>query len=403
MCCYLYVRFELGSNSNLEIYPAELSFTMQYSSRTLSTDKDDEPTNSGEFSGDRPSIVLTDDATLAISIACSILGVVLGVCLFYLIRKLKERRGAYFSRELAYSQSSWVPVILTINVDEVLAIELSETGVANCTDVTNGKEKKYIVDPRLLRYSQPLSQSGPLSPSRRGKTHSRVAVLAHDSFMSAPLSSESKATGKELKEDDVFDKTYSNRRKMEGLPFDNNNIGDPNILSRDSALYRGQGREDSDGGGDAEGIFQSIASSSLSSRASFETDPGTTSSTSSGSSLSSSAVSSASESPRKLSMVCFSEGSLSEPPLNNSAMSGVNANNRRARRLQLDDVSTRSETMVTPSVYESKQARSSGVLKTVLQEVRYVPVVSVSSGNQDIALESSSEKKRFRRGSVITA
>ena len=377
---------------------------MQYSSRTLSTDTDDEPTNSGEFSGDRPSIVLTDDATLAISIACSILGVVLGVCLFYLIRKLKERRGAYFSRELAYSQSSWVPVILTINVDEVLAIELSETGVANCTDVTNGKEKKYIVDPRLLRYSQPLSQSGPLSPSRRGKTHSRVAVLAHDSFMSAPLSSESKATGKELKEDDVFDKTYSNRRKMEGLAFDNNNIaGDPNILSRDSAVYRGQGREDSDGGGDAEGIFQSIASSSLSSRASFETDPGTTSSTSSGSSLSSSAVSSASESPRNLSMVCFSEGSLSEPPLNNSAMSGVNANNRRARRLQLDDVSTRSETMVTPSVYESKQARSSGVLKTVLQEVRYVPVVSVSSGNQDIALESSSEKKRFRRGSVITA
>jgi hypothetical protein len=99
-------------------------------------------------------------------------------------------------------------------------------------------------------------------------------------------------------------------------------------------------------------------------------------------------------------MVCFSEGSLSEPPLTNSAMSGVSASNRRARRLQLDDVSSRSETMVTPSVYESKQARSSGVLKTVLQEVRYVPVISVS-GNQDIALESS--EKRFRRGSVITA
>jgi hypothetical protein len=371
-------------------------------SRELTSDTDDGSSHSEAYSGDRSAVVLTEDATIAISIASSILVLLVGFCLYYIIRKLNERRGVYFSRQLAYSQSSWVPVILTINVDEVLAIELSETGVADCTDVTNGKEKKYIVDPRLLRYSQPSLPSGSLSPNRRVKIHPRGA----DALMLSPSSSESKATVKEIKESDVFDKTYSIRRKIEGLPFlFDTTEGDPRVLStgdngQGSTADNGQGRENSYGGSEADGPIHSITSSTMSSRASFDMDSEVTS-TSAGSTLSSSpSSSSVSESPRNLTMVTFSHEALSESPTNTDMVGVITNSSRRARRLQQEDTS-KSETTIVPSVYESKQARASGVLKTVLQEVRYVPVVQISE-NQDANTNASSEKKKWRRGSVIS-
>jgi len=371
-------------------------------SRELTSDTDDGSSHSEAYSGDRSAVVLTEDATLAISIASSILVLLVGVCLYYIIRKLNERRGVYFSRQLAYSQSSWVPVILTINVDEVLAIELSETGVADCTDVTNGKEKKYIVDPRLLRYSQPSLPSGSLSPNRRVKIHPRGA----DALMLSPSSSESKATVKEIKESDVFDKTYSIRRKIEGLPFQfDTTEGDPRVLStgdngQGSTADNGQGRENSYGGSEADGPFHIITSSTMFSRASFDMDPEVTS-TSAGSTLSSSSFSlSVSESPRNLTMATFCNEALSESPTNTDMVGVITNSSRRARRLQ-QEYTSKSETTIVPSVYESKQARASGVLKTVLQEVRYVPVVQISE-NQDANTNASSEKKKWRRGSVIS-
>jgi hypothetical protein len=99
-------------------------------------------------------------------------------------------------------------------------------------------------------------------------------------------------------------------------------------------------------------------------------------------------------------MATFSNEALSESPTNTDMVGVITNSSRRARRLQQEDTS-KSETTIVPSVYESKQARASGVLKTVLQEVRYVPVVQISE-NQDANTNASSEKKKWRRGSVIS-
>jgi hypothetical protein len=396
-----------------ESFTSTSSSTSSASSRMLVYVDDDSESRPADYPADRPQLVLTEDATIAISIACSFLAICVGLCLYYLIRKWKERRGVYFSRELAYSQSSWVPVILTINVDEVLAIELSETGVADCTDVTSGKDKKYIVDPRLLRYAQPLSQSGPLSP-RRGKALSRIAAVGIDSMIKSSSSSlltslESKASVQDFNGNDINDikkKVNNGQILYDSLEEDPNNSG----ANSEQSKGQEQERED-ENGGEVEGLYHSTSSSSSSSRASFEMEPGliVSSTTSSSSSSSVTESISLSESPRNLSVTSHSKLSLSFSPSSKTSKEekddeeesitisrggggggivGIN-NTKQARRQQQENYDLQ---LFSSSLYESKQARSTSVLKTILQEVRYVPVINIQS--------QTSVEKKWRRGSI---
>jgi len=389
---------------------SEESLTSPSSSRMLVYVDDDSESRPADYPADRPQLVLTEDATIAISISCSFLAICIGLCLYYFIRRWKERRGVYFSRELAYSQSSWVPVILTINVDEVLAIELSETGVADCTDVTSGKDKKYIVDPRLLRYAQPLSQSGP-SSTRRGKALSRIAAVGIESMATSSSSSlESKASVQDFNGNEIND--IKKKANYGEISYDSLEE-DPNNSGANSDQSKGQEQEqENENGGEVEGLYHSTfssSSSSSSSRASFDLEPGliVSSSTSSSSSSSSSVTESISlsESPRNLSVTSHSKLLLSFSPSSTTSKEekeeegdeslsrgrdivGIN-NTRRAIRQQQDNDGLQ---LFSSSSYESKQARSTGVLKTILQEVRYVPVVNIQS--------PTSVEKKWRRGSI---
>ena len=382
---------------------SEESLTSPSSSRMLVYVDDDSESRPADYPADRPQLVLTEDATIAISISCSFLAICIGLCLYYLIRRWKERRGVYFSRELAYSQSSWVPVILTINVDEVLAIELSETGVADCTDVTSGKDKKYIVDPRLLRYAQPLSQSGPLS-TRRGKALSRIAAVGIESMATSSSSSlESKASVQDFNGNEIND--IKKKANYGEISYDSLEE-DPNNSGANSDQSKGQEQEqENENGGEVEGLYHSTSSSSSSSsssRASFEMEPGLIVSSSTSSSSSVTESMSLSESPRNLSVTSHSKLLLSFSPSSTTSKEeegdeslsrgrdvvGIN-NTRRAIRQQQDNDGLQLFSSIS---YESKQARSTGVLKTILQEVRYVPVVNIQS--------PTSVEKKWRRGSI---